>query len=203
MTRLELLCVAVVVLILVGMILPPSHDIRKARAIKCVNNLKNVGLAYRIWAMDNNGLFPFHVSTNKQGALELTNDIAAQFRVLSNELAIPKIVVCPRPSSKVIEATNWTEFSAKNVGYFINIGAGEAITNSILAGDLGFTVDGLRPTEGINRIRPHARISYPEDVHNGIGHFVQAGGSVSQVKNEKWPLLLGPSGSPTNLFLLP
>ena len=203
MTRIELLIVVVVIVILAGMILPGGHDREKAKAIKCLNNLKNVGLAYRIWAADNSDFFPFQVSTNQQGALELSNDIVAQFRVLSNELAIPKIVICPSPSSKIQEPTNWTEFSSKNVSYYVNVGATAKVTNSILSGDIGFTVDGVPPISGINRIRSHAQISFPKDVHSGVANIVKADGSTARVKNEKWPSLLGPPESPTNLFLLP
>jgi competence protein ComGC len=202
MTLVELLCVIVVVIILLGVIMPPGHDRNKAIGITCLVYLKNVGLAYRTWASDNNDLFPFQVSTNQQGTLELTNDIAAQFRVLSNELATPKIAICPGLYSKIPEATNWTELSAKNVGYYVNIGADSKITNSILSGDPGFTIDNFPPTSGINRIRRHAQIRYPKDVHAGFANVVKADGSAMRVKNENWPFLLGPS-SPTNLFLLP
>ena len=38
---------------------------RKAQRINCVNNLKQVGLAFRIWEGDNNDKYPMAVSTAK------------------------------------------------------------------------------------------------------------------------------------------
>ncbi len=45
---------------------PPVHGGRYKQP-SCVNNLKMVGLCFRMWAMDNGGQFPFNVSTNAGG----------------------------------------------------------------------------------------------------------------------------------------
>ena len=44
----------------------------RAQSIACVNNLKQIGLACRMWAADNGDQFPFNVSTNKGGTLEFS-----------------------------------------------------------------------------------------------------------------------------------
>src|SRR5882672_11239589 len=70
---------------------------RKAQHISCVNNLKQIGLGFRIWAGDNGGKFPFQISTNAGGTLELCSRDAngfdrnsvAHFLVASNELSTP------------------------------------------------------------------------------------------------------------------
>src|SRR5258708_39066000 len=85
----ELLVVNVITLVLVGLILPSMHPARKNRSIKCVNNLKNVGLSFRIFATDNGDKFPMQLSTNQGGVAEFYLDPAATARVfkcLSNEL---------------------------------------------------------------------------------------------------------------------
>jgi hypothetical protein len=90
--------------ILPAMLLPAlSHAEDKARSINCANNMKQIGLAFRTWAIDNNDNFPFNVSTNKAGTLELCapgsdgfdRNAAFHFRVMSNELSTPQILVCP------------------------------------------------------------------------------------------------------------
>src|SRR5688572_19608747 len=82
MTLVELMCVTVVLSILVLMIVPATSRHHSGRGrVKCVNNLKNVGLAFRIYSTDNNDMFPFQVSTNQGGTLELVNDVAGQFRI--------------------------------------------------------------------------------------------------------------------------
>ena len=74
---------------------PSAKSRAKARAmlINCVSNLKQIGLAYRIWAGDNNNQYPMRVPVSKGGAMELINDgdVAGVFQVMSNELSTPKI----------------------------------------------------------------------------------------------------------------
>jgi hypothetical protein len=70
----------------------------KAMAIQCVNNLKQFGLAVRIWSTDHGDIFP--------------PDVAA----MSMELHTPKVVICPADPSRQA-ATNWESFSAANCSY--------------------------------------------------------------------------------------
>ncbi len=95
--------------ILPAMLLPTLSQAKgKAQSIKCANNMKMIGLAFRTWAIDHNGDFPFNVSTNQGGSLELCapgNDgydrnAVFHFRVMSNELSTPNILVCPADSKR-------------------------------------------------------------------------------------------------------
>jgi hypothetical protein len=69
----------------------------KAERIKCVNNLKQIGLAVRIWEGDNNGKGP------------------ANFVCMSNELATAAILQCP--SDKPHNATNFVDVAAGKFSY--------------------------------------------------------------------------------------
>ncbi|MEO7678998.1 MAG: hypothetical protein ABIV39_19770, partial [Verrucomicrobiota bacterium] len=63
----------------------------KARAerIKCVNNLKQIGLSGRVWANDHNGVYP------------------TDFISIENELGTPKILRCPSDESR--RELNWAD----------------------------------------------------------------------------------------------
>jgi hypothetical protein len=100
----------VVVLVILPATLLPALSLAKGRAqsVNCANNMKQIGLAFRTWAIDNNDNFPFNVSTNKGGTLELCapgsdgfdRNAALHFQVMSNELSTPKILVCPADSKR-------------------------------------------------------------------------------------------------------
>ncbi len=203
-TLVELICIVAALAIAAIVILPffaksKSHPPR----IRCINNLKNVGLAYRIFATDNSEKFPFQVSTNDGGSRELSSDIVFQFRTISNELSTPKLLVC-RISAKE-SATNWTTLTKSNISYFIGVSATQLNPNSILGGDEGFSLKNSIPTNALVRVTSNDKPQYPKQFHSdGDGaNILFADGTVQTVKNSQWPALLKRDDTFTNLLLLP
>ena len=98
-------------------------DKPEAMQINCVNNLKQIGLEFRIWEDDHHDKPPFEVSTNDGGVKELVTvkDGLRQngyliFQCMSNELRSPILLVCPQDKSKTI-AKDWASLSDANVSY--------------------------------------------------------------------------------------
>jgi hypothetical protein len=123
------LSLAFAVLIMPAMLLPALAKAKgRAQSINCVNNLKQVGLAFRVWSLDNKDEFPFNVSTNAGGTMEFcavgTDGFDANavlhFRALSNELGTAKILVCPADSK--VAGSNFRFLSAGNISYQLHTG---------------------------------------------------------------------------------
>jgi hypothetical protein len=104
-------------------------DWRSSSRLGCTNNLKQIGLAFRTWAIDNDGQFPFNVSTNAGGTMEycargadgFDTNAALHFQVMSNELSTPRILVCPKDSSRR-HAAGFPSLQASNVTYLMRSG---------------------------------------------------------------------------------
>jgi len=119
-----------------------NQDQRKAQHITCENNLKQIGLAFMIWAGDHGDKFPFQISTNEGGTIELCNRDAesfdcnslAHFLVISNELLTPKPLCCPHDESRIL-AADWGKLSETNLSYRLRTDAkvNESNSREILA----------------------------------------------------------------------
>jgi type II secretory pathway pseudopilin PulG len=87
LTLVEVLVVLAVLWILAAIILPPLVS-RPARAprIQCVNNLKQIGLAMRVWDGDHGDKFPMSFSETNGGTMEFTTgpNVFRHFQVISN-----------------------------------------------------------------------------------------------------------------------
>jgi prepilin-type N-terminal cleavage/methylation domain-containing protein len=71
LTLLEVVVVIFLLALIAMMELSPSHTKgRLSRRIDCVNNLKEIGLGFRIWEGDNNNQYPLAVSCTNGGAME-------------------------------------------------------------------------------------------------------------------------------------
>src|SRR2546423_6599315 len=139
LTLIEVIAVIAVMVLLIGIVLPWwANSRRPSTGMACSNHLKQVGLAARIFANDNEDKFPWQVATSGGGSreyLDVPNSAFRHFKVMSNELSTPRILVCPEDRKRVW-ATNWVAgFDNRNVSYFVGFNASETNANSILSGD--------------------------------------------------------------------
>ena len=160
-TLIELIVVIVVVALLSAFSLSAVTGSRsKAQRIACVNNLKQVGLAFRTWAIAHDGFTPMTVARASGGDSEdvgyrtlsavqaASRGVSKMFLCMSNELSTPKILFCPAEyegsyrqaatnfSGIYDSATNSAPFTNDlNVSYFIGVDARETSPQMFLTGD--------------------------------------------------------------------
>lgn len=103
-----------------------------------MNNLKQIGLAFKIWEIDHGNQYPFNVSTNSGGTMEFCavdrdgfdRNSFLHFKAMTGDelLRIPLLLVCPQDRSKKA-ATNWAGLGPENVTYRLRTGTNVCDTN--------------------------------------------------------------------------
>jgi type II secretory pathway pseudopilin PulG len=186
----EILAIVAVLALLAVALLPALSNAKaKAMRIHCVCRLKNVGLAQRIFATDNEDLFPWERSlanaTNQINFPDLTGLSAGEqvvriYRSLSNELSVPKIIACPADVRK--SAPDWQTLTTNNISYFVGVSARESLPQTFMAGDRNLLLDG---NELIGRVEltNGAPLAWSKEIHRLQGSVTMGDGSVQQLSS--------------------
>lgn len=166
----ELLVVVAIIGLLASLLLPViAKAPGRAREIKCLSNLRQIGIAFHTFASDHDGRYPMRVSTNQGGSREYagTWQTYRHFRALSSQLETPRILICPSDTRQ--SASNWPGLRNRNLSYFVGLDATPGRASSVLAGDRNIT---RVPVTGGAGVVINSTASWTADLHHFRGNLL-------------------------------
>lgn len=212
LTLFEVGVVIAILMVLALLFLPAlAKAKRKASRVFCTNNLKQIGLAYRIWEGDNGDIYPMGISVTNGGSMEQVQagNVVSTFQVMSNELSAAKILLCVGDGNDTGDtnrtfATNFGELSNSNISYFVGVNVtNDANPQMILSGDCNFEIGGKAVPSGLLSLWTNGPVAWQPPRHGKDGNLGFADGSVWGATPRELRNHLVQTGVATNRLAIP
>jgi hypothetical protein len=144
-SRIELLVIILVLAVLATFLADYIHtrkdrsNAQKARRIICINNLKNIALAFRIYSPVASEFAPKQL-LEAGTPIESVNAVKV-FQLHSNQLADPKLLTCPADAGR-LRPRSFQSLQKQNLSYFASLSADDTTFALFVAGDRNLLTNG-------------------------------------------------------------
>ena len=165
------------------MILPALRAAhKKTGRINCVNNLHDIGSAFKTWEGDHSDKHLIQTVLANEETMKLVSSGKAYlfWQTLSNGLSKPKVLHC-LDDTRTTAATSFTiNFSDSNIRYFFSPDAFDTYPQMILDGDDNLATNDVRVLSGILNLPTANSLAWSHERHYRVGNICMADGSVMQ-----------------------
>lgn len=203
-TRTELLVILAVLALLTLALLPALANNRpRSASVICANNLRQIGMAMQLWGNDHDDTTPQETLIAQGGTRghALAANVWLHFSWISNELASPKLLLCPSDSGSA--ARDFTgdptggylnpNFANRATTYFLGYRAANFMTHleAPIAGDRNLSTSGVSGCPQFNTglaiptIFGSATTQWAPGLHGSVGNILIWDGHVVQANSER------------------
>ncbi|MBI3874798.1 MAG: type II secretion system protein [Verrucomicrobia bacterium] len=159
-----------------------------------MNNLKQIGLAFRVFSNDNDDHFPYFCPSNGL-AYRNETDAWLHFQTMSNELGSARILICPEDRERLASmAMDFTSNSVpdefglafqrnKAVSYFVGLDADETRPRMFLSGDRNVETNTATLRGSVLDIGTNRPPGWLPRMHTNSGNIAFADGSVQTMNS--------------------